>query len=168
MLATSTLITTLASAQEKSPEFKMLDRLVGSWKFEFGEGPTRSTGEFKAEWILDGRFVQKKGFIKGPDGNVVKTTSLVTYLPDEKKFRTWSFMSNGTTNVGTATWDSKRKVLNETRKDDQFIVTTTTDWSRENEDTWTMVFKNKDSRKVMFQIKGKATKTGSSDSKKRR
>ncbi len=101
---------------QQSPELKVLNRCVGNWTVEFGPKEARSTGEYRAEWILDGTFIQKRGLLTGPDGSVLKTTSIVTYVAAEKTYRTWTFMSNGVSSVGNATWDPEKQVMTEIRE----------------------------------------------------
>lgn len=146
------------AAGQESSELKLLDRLVGSWNFQFGENEFKSTGEFKAEWILENTFIQMKGFIKNPDGSVTKTTSLITYVADKKIYRKWTFTSAGVTSVGDATWDAEKRVLTEVREDDQFTVTTTTDWSKDDSDSWKMVFTDKNTKKVLMEMSGSNVK----------
>lgn len=158
LFITIAICTLNTGAGQESSELKVLDRLVGSWTFQFGENEFKSTGEFEAQWILDNTFIQMRGFIKNPDGSVTKTTSLVTFVADEKTYRKWTFTSAGVTSVGDATWDAEKRVLTEVREDAQFIVTTTTDWSKDDSDSWKMVFTDKNTKKVLMEMSGNHVK----------
>src|SRR6516162_4338706 len=74
-----------ASAQQpaKPAEFKVLDRLVGKWRYEWENKPTKSdpkgskgTGSSTNKWILDGWFQQHKG---GPRDGRTQILEIWTY-----------------------------------------------------------------------------------------
>ena len=80
------------------PELQALSSYIGTWDDAITSKDSPFTkGESTAQWILDGRFLQQSGSVTSADGAIVlKFTTLMTYDQEEKTYRTWSFLSNGT------------------------------------------------------------------------
>jgi hypothetical protein len=105
-----------AAKPAKPAGFKVLDRLVGKWRYEWESKPTerapkgsKGTGTSTNEWILDGWFQQHKG--KGEDGGH-EIIEVWTYDEHTKTYRAWGFMAPGANHYeATATWDEKSSTL---------------------------------------------------------
>ena len=110
-------------AQDSSaplPEMKVLERLVGTWKVEginkvakWTPKETRWTATHKRELVLDGHFVQDKGF---DDLRKASNTGMYTYDSDSKSYRWWFFDSSGFYAETTGTWDEGSQTFTFTQK----------------------------------------------------
>ncbi|MEM7147423.1 MAG: DUF1579 family protein [Verrucomicrobiota bacterium] len=103
------LLPNTAPAQLASiPELKPLNRYVGTWTTTFtveGKTPDTLTGTVTAKWILGGRYLQQTATIPNIGDTELSITTLMTYDPENKIYRHWSFDSAGDHNTGTGTWD---------------------------------------------------------------
>ena len=95
------------------PEWKPLERLVGTWKVEqIVKVPkeTRSTNlVVKRELVLGSRFVQAMG---GFDDKGKPTyTGMYTYDANRKTYRYWFFLSGGFYTESTGTWDESSQTF---------------------------------------------------------
>ncbi len=121
-----------ASAQPpaKPAELKVLDRLLGKWRYEWESKPTegepkgsKGTGTSTNEWILDGWFQQHKG--KGDDGHEI--LEVWTYDAHTETYRAWGFMAPGATYYeATGTWDEKSNTLSYKGKGPGDVTTVST------------------------------------------
>src|SRR4051812_48268053 len=75
----------------KSPELKVLDRLVGKWESasiskvaEWTPAEIRATGKLTREWILDGRFLQETS-----TQSDVNAIVMFTYDSQKSAYRWW-------------------------------------------------------------------------------
>src|SRR5262245_36765285 len=85
------------SGPAKTPELKVLDRLVGQWKDEMiflvpKEEPLTAT--YTNRWVLDGRFLWSEGM---SDGKILDI-QIMTYEPGKKEYHKWFFGSGGVSN----------------------------------------------------------------------
>src|SRR5262245_16030345 len=112
----TSLETASAQPPAKPAELRVLDRLVGKWRYEWESKPTESdpkgskgSGTSINEWILDGWFQQHKG--KGDDAPH-DILEVWTYDELTKTYRAWGFMAPGANHYeATGTWDEKSKTL---------------------------------------------------------
>ena len=100
VLVMALLVSTEAGGQEPDappPEWKPLERLVGTWKVEqIVKGPkeTRPTNNVvKRELVLGGRFVQEMGAFD--DKGKPTFTGMYTYDSNRRAYRYWFFLSGG-------------------------------------------------------------------------
>jgi len=143
------------------PELKALGHYIGSWDVEItSKGLPLNKGQASAKWILDGRFLQQTGELRSPDGStVLKGTTLMTYDPVKRVYRSWTFRSDGSAGEGEGTWDAKARVLTSVgRKDANGVFSTTTaDFAEAGVERWKIVFTD-GSGKVVSEITGKNTR----------
>ena len=110
------LETTSAHPPAKPAGLKVLDRLVGKWRYEWESKPTESepkeskgTGTSINEWILDGWFQQHKGKGDAPPHEILEVW---TYDERAGTYRAWGFMAPGANHYeATGTWDEKTSTL---------------------------------------------------------
>lgn len=110
------LETASAQAPAKPAELKVLDRLVGKWRYEWESKPTeaepkgsKGAGTSVNEWSLDGWFQQHKGKGDNPGYEILEVW---TYDAPTKTYRAWGFMAPGANHYeATGTWDEKSNTL---------------------------------------------------------
>ena len=127
----SSLDTASPQPPAKPAELKVLDRLVGKWRYEWESKPTegepkgsKGTGTSTNEWILDGWFQQHKG--KGDDGRH-EILEVWTYDAPTKTYRAWGFMAPGANHYeATGTWDEKSTTLSYKGKGPGDVTTVST------------------------------------------
>lgn len=146
---------------DKVPELKALGSYVGSWDVEItSKGLPFTKGKSETKWMLDGRFVQQTGDLQAEDGStVVKVTTLMTYDPAKKVYRSWTFLSDGSTSESEGTWSAKDRVMTSVgRKDERGgFSTTTADFSEAGVEKWKIVFTD-GTGKVVSEMSGKNTR----------
>jgi hypothetical protein len=126
------------------PELLVLSNYIGAWDVAITAKDSPFTkGESTANWILDGRFVQQTGVLSSADGaNVLKITTLMTYDPERKTYRMWSFLSNGSTSEGSGTWDEKNRTMTSTSNQGSTTTTTTAKFTENGSEEWMFVTTN--------------------------
>ena len=143
------------------PELKALDHYGGAWDVEItSKGIPFTKGQATAKWILDGRFIQQTGELRSEDGStVVKGTTLMTYDPTNKAYRSWTFRSDGSAGESEGTWDSKGRVMTSIGQKDASggFSTTTADFSEAGVEKWKIVYTD-GAGKVVSEITGKNTR----------
>lgn len=148
------------TGRNMSAEFKVLEHYVGAWNIEIIPQDQLAKGIAKAEWILDGRFVQQNGEMQSADGTTrVKITAILTYDQHRKKYRRWAFVSDGVTSEGEGVWDAAARTMTFTTRDAQIgtTMTVTSDFSAANTEIWRVV--NADpAGTVLFERGGKNTR----------
>jgi hypothetical protein len=100
----------------KPAELKVLERLVGKWRYEWESKPTegepkgsKGAGTTTNEWILDGWFQQHKG--KAEDGSH-EILEIWTYDAPTKTYRAWGFMAPGANHYeAICNWDEESNTL---------------------------------------------------------
>ena len=110
------------------PELEALHNYVGAWDVVVSSGPTPVfLGEATAEWILDGRYVQQTASLRAQDGKPgLKFTTLMTFDPVKRIYRSWTFMGNGSRSESEGVWDAKTRTMSWTsHKDDAGNSSTT-------------------------------------------
>jgi hypothetical protein len=145
----------------KVPELKALDHYAGSWDVEItSKGQPFTKGKVTARWMLDGRFLQQSGELQDKDGvTVFKYTSLMTYDPAKKVYRSWIFLSDGNAGESEGTWDANGRVMTSVgRKDANGVFSTTTaDFSETGVEKWKIVVRDR-TGKVVSEMSGKNTR----------
>jgi hypothetical protein len=124
------------------PELKALSHYVGEWDVVTTvKDQPFVKGQAKAEWILDGRFVQQTGVLKSANGDtLLKTTTLMTYDQELKSYRMWLFFSDGQTYESVGQWDEEKKTM--TSFERSANRTTTANFSKEGTEQWKIVTKD--------------------------
>lgn len=125
----------------KSPELKVLDRLVGSWRVEVvarqanGE-EKKSTATGVAKWSLQGQYIESR--TTDSDGKQV-ALSLYTYDSDAGVYKIWSFVSNSSRpTVTTLLWhESKETFKGRVDLGNGFTVQTTGRFIGNDRHDWT-------------------------------
>src|SRR5437763_346362 len=94
------------------PELKALSHWVGRWDGQLtvkpGDGfPGRTaTGTSQTEWVHGGRFARQTWTIAAGDGfPEMSGSSMMTYDPQRKAYRGWTFVSTGGVSEATGTWN---------------------------------------------------------------
>jgi len=115
----------------KPAELKLLDRLLGKWRYEWESKPTegdprgsKGAGTTTNEWILDGWFQQHKG--KAEDGSH-EIHEIWTYDAPTKTYRAWGFLAPGANHYeAICTWDENSNTLSYKGKGPGDITTVST------------------------------------------
>jgi hypothetical protein len=96
----------------KSPELKVLDRLVGSWQVvekQANGDEEKSTATVVTKWILQGRYIELRG--TDSDGKQV-VLELWTYDSDAGVYKMWVFAPDSPKPVlVTFRWNESKKTL---------------------------------------------------------
>lgn len=154
LIAATAFQTTAVSAEDAPakdiPELQALSNYVGTWDVAITTKDSGFTkGESSTAWVLDGRFVQQTGVLKSADGaNVIKVTTLMTYDTEQKAYRMWSFLSNGTTIEASGNWDEKTRTMTSTSKQNGTTTTTTAKFGENGVEEWMFVTTNQNNEVV--------------------
>jgi uncharacterized protein DUF1579 len=150
-----------AGGDELSPEAKVLDRWVGTWKTEVVNRPSEwapeaatTAGSITCKWVLGGKFVEESGssLAKGAEHRV-----LWGYDSQRKAYRNWFFSSGGDTVEGAGTWDARTSTLTTTSDAGSGRTGPATHHFLDADTCeWTYVVKDADG-KVYLDVKGKHT-----------
>jgi hypothetical protein len=132
------------------PKLQALSNYVGTWDVAITSRDFPFTkGEATATWILDGRFVQQTGVTTSADGAaVLKGTTLMTYDPERKTYRMWSFFSDGSTSEATGKWDATNRTMTSTRSQGGNTTTTTAKFTGDGIEKWSFVTRNQNNHVV--------------------
>ena len=136
-------ITTFAEGTKKmnrESALKVLEHYLGTWEIVIDtEGSPLTGGEYTAEWVLDGSFVEKTGYLSsGDDADEMETTTWMTVDEDAGVYRMWSFMSGGTASEAEATWDPETRTMTDIRRHDGMTFTTKTTFVGRDIQKWAM------------------------------
>jgi hypothetical protein len=108
----------VAKAQTpKSPELKVLDRLVGSWRIELVERQAngdekKTTATVVAKWSLQGRYIE----LRPTDSDA--GLQLWTYDSDPGVYKMWMFAANSPKPILiTLRWNESKKTLTAGKED---------------------------------------------------
>jgi len=118
------------------PELAVLQHYAGTWDVVMDNAAGKN--EVTAKWILGGRFLEQSGVMRSPDGPGIWVTTLFSFDTAHKKYRSWTFVSNGSTNQAEMTWDAKSKTMTSTIPPDANGVraTVTADFSTAGKERW--------------------------------
>ena len=146
----------------KSPELKVLDRFVGSWRNESvgrqanGE-EEKSTDTSVAKWSLQGRYIEERG----TDSDGKETfLSLCTYDSDAGVYKTWLFSPNLPPAVfSTLRWNESKKTLTSGKEDVGNGITgqLTVRFIGDDRSEFTVIVKDP-SENVVMELKGKSVR----------
>lgn len=112
----SSLQTASTQPPVKPAELKVLDKLLGNWRYEWESKPTegetrgsKGAGTTTNEWMLGGWFQQHRG--KADDGSH-EILEIWTYDASSKSYRAWGFMAPGANCYeAICTWDESSNTL---------------------------------------------------------
>lgn len=110
--AAALLSTASIFAADQPAELEALKNFLGKWELKVNEAAD-AKGVRTAEWILGGRFLQQTWSIETGDGNVpnMSGTTISTYDTDKNTYRSWQFLSNGSTSESEGKWDAATKTF---------------------------------------------------------
>jgi len=165
-LSSATAADTPSEPAKDVPELQVLNHWVGKWDDEITVKPNaglpngmRAKGTVVAEWVLNGRFVQQTAIMEPSDGHpVLKATSLMTYDPRKRVYRTWMFFSTGTVTETEGQWDEKSRTMMSKGRDAESGVTTavTATFAADGSERWSIIEKDRYG-KVVGETVGKNT-----------
>ncbi len=98
----------------ESPELKVLDRLIGSWRYEVVEGQAngdekKSTATTVTKWSLQGQYIESR--VTDSDGRQV-ALNLMTYDSEAGVYKAWAFYPNSPKPLLlTYRWNESKKTL---------------------------------------------------------
>ncbi len=105
----------------KSPELKVLDRMVGSWRVDVvswqgqRDDEEQSTGAVIAKWSLQGQYIELR--VTDSDGKE-ELLELITYDSDAGVYKMWFFGSNSPRPHSlTWRWNESKKTLTSVKED---------------------------------------------------
>ena len=162
VLAVATLwlvpLSVVKAQTPKSPELKVLDRMVGSWRLEIVK--TQPNGDEEksmltavGKWSLQGKYVEFR--ITGSDGKE-EILHLFTYDSDARVYNMWSFVPDSQKPTLTPwQWDESEKTLTgQIDLGDGITMPSTTHFIAD--DRWEYTGTTKDaSGNVLGEMKGK-------------
>ena len=146
---------------EGLPELQALSHYLGTWDVVVttGDSPFKR-GTSTARWILGGKFLQQTGSIASADGKqTLETTTLMTYDQEEKRYRMWTFLSDGVPSEWSGNWDEQTRTMTTVRRGGGTVTTTTANFPGGGVEEWTMVVKNGDGG-VVAELSGRNTRRG--------
>lgn len=119
------------------PELQVLQHYHGTWDVELS-GAGSGSGEVTAKWILGGRFLEQSGVIHTPGNQDIAITTLFTFDTDQRKYRVWTFASNGSTGQAEMSWDAASKTMTSVAAPDVNGIrsTNTADFSTPGKERW--------------------------------
>ena len=135
---------------EMSPEFKIMERLIGKWNTiavskpaEWTPKEERTTSKITRKWILNGQFMQDTSdVLEGPEG-----LSLMTFDPVMKKYRGWWFNSEGHRNKSIGNWDAKTETISfRADLEDGLVSQSSVKFIDEDRHVWKVVVKDGDGK----------------------
>ena len=148
------------------PELKVLNHYAGKWdgtmtfKPNGDEKGTPSTGSSTGEWIHDGRFLRQTWSLKGSDAlPAMNGSTIMTYDPQKKTYRSWNFTSTGQMAECQGAWDAKSKTMTWTMRDDGNggASVTKASFPEDGVESWSILVKD-GSGKVVADLNGKNTR----------
>lgn len=140
------------------PELQPLGRFVGTWdtrmtyKSADGPGgPAEVKGTGSAEWVHGGRFLRQTwSFGAGGGLPAGSGSTMMTYDPAAKVYRSWMFFSGGSVFESEGEWNPKTRTFTWTGGvgRDPMKTTTTATFQNDGSERWSMVVKDKDGKVV--------------------
>ena len=130
------------------PELQVLQHYAGTWDDVLDNVPGKH--EVTAKWILDGQYLEQSGVIHMPDGPDLWVTTLFAFDTQARKYRSWTFVSNGSTSQAEMTWDANAKTMTSVTQPDANGVRAkvTADFSTAGRERWKFVYTDRDGQQV--------------------
>lgn len=141
------------------PELRALQHYIGTWDVATTD-QLYTKGESSAKWILGGRFVEQSGFMVSQEGsNRIEVLTLFTFDTGKKTYRSWTFLSDGSTSQAEMTWNAAAKTMTSRSRPGANGVrsTVTADFSEGGKERWLFVFTDRDG-KAVGEMKGVNTR----------
>ena len=143
-----------------SPEQKVLDQWIGSWrtsyklpKAEWTPEEKTGTAEFTTSRVVGGRFVQEKS----EHSDKTSGSLIFTYDAQKKCYRGWWFSSAGHTSESTGEWDAGTKTMTWTSKQEAITTTTKHRFVDDDNTEWAVLVKD-GAGKILFRMEGKSVR----------
>ena len=151
-------------------ELKVLERLVGSWDTVavskaavWTPKEVRTTSKVTRKWELDRQYLQETSEL--PEGK--EEFSLLTFDQQLKKYRNWSFNSDGNFDKSTGEWDSVAKTMSFTSNlKDDLVSRTSMRFIDNDHHEWRVVVTDR-TGKLYFDTKWTATRKLENDEAKK-
>ena len=163
VVATLVAITTPGLSAEPpidSPEQKVLDKWVGSWrttykypKAEWTPEEKTGTSEHTTSRVIGGRFIQEKS----EHSDKTSGSLIVTYDAQKNSYRSWWFSSAGYTSESSGDWDAVTQTMTWTAKQDGNTTTTKHRFLDDDNAEWAVLVKS-GSGKILFGMEGKSVR----------
>ena len=141
----SIFLTSILAADEPGPskdipELAPLSNWAGDWAGQVEKPTLRQPGPSKGVWIVDGRYLQQSWKIPVDDNSpALSATVISTYDVNEKVYRQWQFLSDGTTGQQTGKWDAAANTMTWTeRKPDGLTIVTKARFPNPDLQLWTI------------------------------
>lgn len=164
ILAFATLGLAAAAEQGPSkdiPELAPLNNWAGAWMGQVEKPTPRPPGPSNGEWIVDGRYLQQKWKID-VDANSppLSATVISTYDVNEKVYRQWQFLSDGSTTQATGKWDEATRTMTWTdRRPDGATVITKASFPNADLQLWTITMTDRQN-KIVYEMSGNSKRRG--------
>lgn len=149
------------------PELKPLDHYAGRWDSTMTVKPNAglpagatAKGLSTGEWVDGGRFLRQTWTSDGKGGLPAMTgTTIMTYDPRQRAYRSWSFISTGSILESRGTWDAKTQTMTWIGRDAESGQTSTirATFAADGTETWTIVDTDQDG-KVVSDVSGRNTR----------
>ena len=143
-----------------SPEQKVLDKWVGSWrttyklpKAEWTPEEKTGTAELMTSRVVGGRFVQEQS----EHSDKTSGSLIFTYDAQKKCYRGWWFSSAGHTGESSGEWDAVTKTMTWTSKQEAITTTTNHRFVDDDNTEWAVLVKD-GMGKVLFRMEGKSVR----------
>jgi hypothetical protein len=143
-----------------SPEERVLDKWLGSWrtsykllKAEWTPDEKTVTAEVTTSRVVGGRFVQEKS----EHSDRSSGSLMLTYDAQMKCYRGWWFSSAGHTNEFTGEWDAGTKTMTWTSKQEANTSTTKHRIVDDDNLEWAVIVKD-GTGKLLFHSEGKSVR----------
>lgn len=130
------------------PELQVLQHYAGTWDVVLDNAANKN--EVTAQWILGGRFLEQSGVMHSPDGPDIWVTTLFGFDTQAGKYRSWTFVSNGSTNQAEMAWDANAKTMTSVTQPDANGVRAkvTADFSTAGKERWKFIYTDRDGQQV--------------------
>jgi hypothetical protein len=143
-----------------SPEQKVLDKWVGSWRTTYKLPkaewtPEEKTGmsEHTTSRVVGGRFVQEKS----EHSDKTSGSLIFTYDAQLNSYRSWWFSSAGYTSESSGHWDTVTQTMTWTAKQDGNTTTTKHRFVDDDNTEWAVLVKDGNG-KILFRMEGKSVR----------
>src|SRR5882724_2966050 len=139
------------------PELKELNHYIGQWEDEISGRPDMKRTEL-AEWILGGRFLRQAWSTEAGDGTPpAHGLTLMTYDPERKIYRSWSFLATGSVIENEGVWEAVTKTFTWGHRlsDKSETVITKASFAVDGAQLWSIV-KTDEHNKVIREVAGRS------------
>jgi hypothetical protein len=140
------------------PELQPLNHWAGRWDTAMTIKPNADLpsgasvkGTATGEWIHGGRFLRQTWAVTpGAGFPPLSGSTVMTYDPRQRAYRSWSFISTGFALENRGTWDAKARTMTWTGQDTQSgrTMITRATFADGGTETWSIVEKDKDGQVV--------------------